>query len=49
MDEIDKLRKKIRKDAEDLYEVDDNSDIPIHEKFVKEKKIRKIKDGFREI
>ena len=42
MDEIDKLRKKIRKEAEEMFEADENSDIPISEKKVKDKKIRTV-------
>lgn len=41
MDEIKKLRKKLKKEAEEGFEVDENSDIPVHERFVKEKKVRK--------
>ena len=40
-DEINQLRKKIKKQAEELFEVDENSDIPVHERYVKEKKIKK--------
>jgi len=42
-DEINQLRKKIKKQAEELFEVDENSDIPIHEPYVKEKDIKKIR------
>ena len=42
-DEIEKLRKKIKKESEDLFEVDENSDIPVHERYVKEKNIKKIR------
>ena len=64
MEEIDKLRKKLRKEAEknidrlpshkekanlekkqgesELFDIDD-SDIPIHEKFVSEEHIKQIK------
>ena len=40
--EIDKIRKKIREEAEKNIEMDD-SDIPVHERFVKEDDIKKIK------
>jgi hypothetical protein len=43
MEEIDKLRKKIKKEVEDIIEVDEDSDIPIREKQVKEKKFKEIK------
>jgi len=42
MEEIDKLRKKIKQQAEKNIEIDE-SDIPIHEKFVKEEHIKKAK------
>ena len=42
MEEIDKLRKKIKEKAEKNIEIDD-SDIPIHEKFVREEDIKKLK------
>ena len=41
MDKKKKLRKKLEEEAEDLYEVHEDSDIPITEKRVKEKKIKK--------
>jgi len=44
MDEIDKIKKKIKKEIEEGFEVDEDSDIPVHERYVKEKKIKKIKD-----
>jgi len=40
-DEINQLRKKIKKQAEELFELDEHSDIPVHERYVKEKKIKK--------
>jgi|TARA_B100002003_G_C13785912_1_gene388897 hypothetical protein len=46
MEEIDKLRKKIKKEAEKNIEVDD-SDIPIHEKHVKEEHIKQLKKNKR--
>ena len=38
---VDELRKKVRKELEDSAEVDEDSDIPIHDKYVKEKKFKK--------
>lgn len=42
MEEIEKIKKKIQKEAEENIEIDE-SDIPVHEKFVKEEHIKKIK------
>ena len=36
------IRKKLRKEAEENIEADD-SDIPVHERYVKEKNIKKIR------
>jgi hypothetical protein len=41
MDEIEKLKKKIKKDFEDHIEVNEDSDHPVHEKYTKEKKLKK--------
>lgn len=41
-DEIAKIKKKLEKEFDDLVDVDLNSDIPISEKKVKDKKIREI-------
>ena len=41
-DEIDKIKKKLKKDFDDLVDVDLNSDIPVSERKVKDKKIREI-------
>ncbi|MBW2980155.1 hypothetical protein KY360_01915 [Candidatus Woesearchaeota archaeon] len=41
-EEIEKLRKKIKKKAEEGVEIDE-SDIPVHEKYVKEEDIKQIK------
>lgn len=41
-EEIEKLKKKIKKKAEEGIEIDD-SDIPVHERYVKEEDIKKIK------
>ena len=39
-DEIEKIKKKLKKDFDEL--VDTDSDIPVHEKRAKDKKIREI-------
>jgi len=41
-DEINKLKKKLKKQAEEHMEIDD-SDIPVHEKYAKEGDIPTIK------
>ena len=41
MDEIEKLKKKIKKEFEENIEIDEDSDLPVHEKYTKEKKIKK--------
>ena len=41
MDELNKLKKKIKKEFEENLEVDEDSDLPVHEKFTKEKKVKK--------
>lgn len=41
-DEIEKIKKKLRKDFEENVEINEDSDIPISEKKVKDKKIREI-------
>lgn len=43
MDELKKIKKKLKKEFDDIFEVDEDSDLPVHEKFVKEKKIKKVK------
>jgi len=43
MDEIEKLKKKIRKEVEENLELDEESDIPVHERYVKEEQIKRIK------
>ena len=40
--DIDKIRKKLKKDFDDMLDVDEDSDIPISERKVKDKKIREI-------
>ena len=39
-----KKKTKLEEEIEELYEVDEESDLPVHEKFTKQKKIRKIKE-----
>ena len=41
MDEVNKLKKKIKEEFEEHIEIDEESDHPIHEKYTKEKKIKK--------
>ena len=36
-----KKKPKIIKELEDIMEIDEDSDLPVHEKFTKEKKIKK--------
>ena len=42
MDKIDSIRRKIRKDFEETIDIED-SDIPVHERFVKEEALNKLK------
>ncbi|NQU79614.1 hypothetical protein HQ545_07630 [Candidatus Woesearchaeota archaeon] len=37
-----KKKKDLDEEIEDLYEVDEDSDFPVREKIVKQKKIRKM-------
>ncbi len=37
-----KLRKKLRKEYEDIFEIDEKSDFPVHERYTKEEDIQKI-------
>ncbi|MBU0461922.1 MAG: hypothetical protein KJ574_05030 [Nanoarchaeota archaeon] len=43
-DEFHKMRKKIKKEFETEFEVDDDSELPVHEKLTKQKKVRNIDD-----
>lgn len=43
MDELKKIKKKLKKEFDEIFEVDEDSDLPVHEKFTKEKKIKKVK------
>jgi hypothetical protein len=38
-----KKKTELEDEIEDLYEVDEDSDLPVHEKHTKQKKIRKLK------
>jgi hypothetical protein len=38
-----KKKPKLDEEVEELYEVDEDSDLPVHEKFTKQKKIRQMK------
>jgi len=40
---LKKKKSKLDEEVEELYEVDEDSDLPVHEKFVKQKKIRQLK------
>jgi hypothetical protein len=42
MDDIEKIKRRLRKEFDDLIESDEDSDIPISERKVKEKKIKEI-------
>ena len=42
MEEIDKIKKRIKREAEKNIEIDE-SDIPIHEKLVREEHIKELK------
>jgi hypothetical protein len=46
MDDINKIRKKIREDIDRNLERD-NSDIPVHEKFVSEQEIKDLRKNKR--
>ena len=38
-----KKKTKLEEDIDESYEVDEDSDLPVHEKFTKQKKIKKLK------
>lgn len=40
-DEKRNARKKLKKKFEEVYELDEDSDIPVHERYVKEEPVRK--------
>ncbi|MFC1742045.1 hypothetical protein ACFL3V_05915 [Nanoarchaeota archaeon] len=39
-----KKKTELEDEIEDTYEVDEDSDLPVHEKMTKQKKIRKVKE-----
>lgn len=39
----EKIRKRIKKQFEESFEVDEDSDIPVHEKYAKEEDIKTLK------
>lgn len=42
MDEIEKIKKKLRKTVQENIEVDEDSDIVVHERRTKDKKLRQL-------
>jgi len=42
MRDLKKLKKKIKEEIEEMIEVDEETEHPVHERFVKQKKIRKV-------
>ncbi|MBI5073447.1 hypothetical protein HZA99_06540 [Candidatus Woesearchaeota archaeon] len=48
MDVFDRLRKKLRKEAENTFEIDERSDFPIHERYVREEDILTMKEKKQE-
>ncbi|MFH1606107.1 MAG: hypothetical protein ABIC91_02070 [Nanoarchaeota archaeon] len=40
MSELDKLKKKIRDEVDEIWDFDEDSDLPVTEKKTKQKKIR---------
>lgn len=43
MAELDKFRKKIRKEIEKTFVVDEDSDFPVHERYTKETNVLTMK------
>lgn len=41
---IDEWRKKIKKEIEKTFEIDEGSDLPIHERYTKEEDILTMKE-----
>lgn len=37
-----KIRKRLRKEYEDIFEVDEKSDLPIHERYTKEEDVQEM-------
>ncbi len=44
MDIFEKLRKKLRKETEHTFEIDERSDLPIHERYTREEDILTMKE-----
>ena len=42
-----KLRKKIREEYENIFEVDEKADLPIHERYTKEEDIQQMRSEKR--
>ena len=42
-----KLRKKLRKEYENIFEVDEKSDLPIHERYTKEEDTQQMRQEKR--
>ena len=40
---LEELKRKLKKEHEETYEVEEDSDFPVHERWTKPKKIKKIK------
>lgn len=40
-DTEEELQKKIEEELKEIVEVDEDSDLPVHERYVKDKKIKK--------
>ncbi len=43
MNERKNLKKKLEKETEDTCDIDEESDLPVHERYTKEKNIKKYK------
>lgn len=43
MTDVDKFRKKIKKEIEQTFIIDENSDFPVHERYTKESDIMTMK------
>lgn len=43
MDEIEKIKKRLKKEIEESFDVEDESDIVVHEKRVKYRKFKTLK------
>lgn len=46
MDDVfKKIRKRLRKEYEDIFEVDEKSDFPVHERYTREEDIEQMRKG----